>query len=274
VPVRLGHGAFTRGVLDAATIDAAVAAFQHFRASFDRHAVTRYRAVATSAVRTADNRDVLLHRLAHEAGIELDIIDGDEEARLVRKAVAHAFASPTVAALRDRSRRRQPRGQPLRSSAQPLARLLGADRHGPPARDDGPRRARSATDEAGMVRRYVATVWHRDAAIRELGVAAACGGNAEALARLFGATAEVGGHARLRAGRPRAPAARAAGARSRRAWSATGCAAIAPRSWGGRAGAGHGRPPARHHPPGGARRRHPRRGPPRAGRDRGRGARR
>ena len=93
VPVRLGHGAFTRGVLDAATIDAAVAAFQHFRAAFDRHAVTRYRAVATSAVRTADNRDVLLHRLAHEAGIELDIIDGDEEARLIRKAVTHAFAS-------------------------------------------------------------------------------------------------------------------------------------------------------------------------------------
>ena len=35
VPVRLGHGAFTRGVLDAATIDAAVAAFQHFRAAFE-----------------------------------------------------------------------------------------------------------------------------------------------------------------------------------------------------------------------------------------------
>src|SRR3954466_15233954 len=88
VPVRLGHGAFTRGELDAKTVDQAVAAFVHFRERFDHHAVGMYRAVATSAVRNASNRDVLLHRLYHEAGIELEVIDGEEEARLVRKAVA------------------------------------------------------------------------------------------------------------------------------------------------------------------------------------------
>src|SRR6185312_9279934 len=49
-----------------------------------------YRAVATSAVRNATNRDVLLHRLYHEAGIELEVIEGEEEARLVRKAVTQA----------------------------------------------------------------------------------------------------------------------------------------------------------------------------------------
>src|SRR5262245_37459937 len=96
VPVRLGHGAFTRGSIDPATVDQAVAAFMNFRRSFDRHGVERYRAVATSAVRAADNRDVLLHRLHHEAGLELDVIDGDEEARLVRKAVVHAFGRTPV----------------------------------------------------------------------------------------------------------------------------------------------------------------------------------
>src|SRR3954466_7693273 len=91
VPVRLGHLAFTRGELDPKTVDQAVAAFVHFRERFDHHGVTMYRAVATSAVRDAGNRDVLLHRLYHEAGIELEVIEGDEEARLVRKAVVSAL---------------------------------------------------------------------------------------------------------------------------------------------------------------------------------------
>src|ERR1700729_3387025 len=63
IPVRLGHHAFTQSVLDPATIDGAVAAFVHFRERFDHHGVGIYRAVATSAVRNATNRDVLLHRL-------------------------------------------------------------------------------------------------------------------------------------------------------------------------------------------------------------------
>src|ERR1041384_7790814 len=72
VPVRLGHGAFTVGELDEQVIDQAVTAFVHFRERFDHHGVTIYRAVGTSAVRNATNRDVLLHRLYHEAGIELE----------------------------------------------------------------------------------------------------------------------------------------------------------------------------------------------------------
>src|SRR5216110_1365665 len=78
VPVRLGHGAFTRGELDEKVVDQAVAAFVHFRERFDHHGVGIYRAVGTSAVRNASNRDVLLHRLYHEAGIELEVIEGEE----------------------------------------------------------------------------------------------------------------------------------------------------------------------------------------------------
>jgi len=127
MPVRLGHGAFTRGELDDAVIDQAVAAFVHFRERFDHHGVMIYRAVGTSAVRNATNRDVLLHRLYHEAGIELEVIDGEEEARLVRKSVVHSLG-PTGTPPRaiPRPRRRQPGGQPaLRAQ---LARLLAAGR--------------------------------------------------------------------------------------------------------------------------------------------------
>src|SRR3954465_12046613 len=96
MPVRLGHNAFTQGTLEESTIDQAVAAFVHFRERFDHHQVGIYRAVATSAVRNASNRDVLLHRLYHEAGIELEVIEGEEEARLVRKAVMQAFGANTT----------------------------------------------------------------------------------------------------------------------------------------------------------------------------------
>src|SRR3569623_679610 len=92
IPVRLGHNAFTQGTLEEATIDAAGAAFIHFRELFDQHQVSIYRAITTSAVRNASNRDVLLHRLYHEAGIELEVIEGEEEARLVRKSVMQAMS--------------------------------------------------------------------------------------------------------------------------------------------------------------------------------------
>lgn len=86
-PVRLGHQVFTCGRIPPATVDAAVEAFAGFRRAFERFGVDRYRAVATSATREASNGQTLVRRIAAEAGIELEVIDGFEEARLTRTAV-------------------------------------------------------------------------------------------------------------------------------------------------------------------------------------------
>lgn len=184
VPVRLGHGAFTRGELAPETIDEAVAAFRHFRELFDRHGVQSYRAVATSAVRSAGNRDVLLHRLHHEARIELDVIDGDEEARLVRKAVVHALGPTAPRAILDLGggslevNLRTPTGGwtgcSLPIGTVRLVEVFGL--HGA-----------IGDTEAGMVRRYAATVVQSVLPRRaELTVAACSGGNADTLGRLYG----------------------------------------------------------------------------------------
>ncbi len=85
--VRLGRGVFTSRTFDDETIDRAVRAFEDFRRILDRHNVRRYRAVATSATRIARNRRVLLDRIREKTGIELEVIDGIEEAALVRTAV-------------------------------------------------------------------------------------------------------------------------------------------------------------------------------------------
>jgi exopolyphosphatase/guanosine-5'-triphosphate,3'-diphosphate pyrophosphatase len=96
-PVRLGHSAFTSGKFDRKTLRDATAAFREFRRLMDRHGVSAYRAVATSAAREARNRHVLIERIRHLAKINLEIISGDEEARLVRLATLRAlrnFDSP------------------------------------------------------------------------------------------------------------------------------------------------------------------------------------
>jgi exopolyphosphatase / guanosine-5'-triphosphate,3'-diphosphate pyrophosphatase len=185
MPVRLGHGAFTRGELDDAVIDQAVAAFVHFRERFDHHGVTIYRAVGTSAVRNASNRDVLLHRLYHEAGIELEVIDGEEEARLVRKSVVHSLGptgTPPRAILDlgggslEVNLRYGPvwRGYSLPVGTVRLMETFGLD-------------GAIAEAEAGMVRRYTATLMHTVArGATGNGLAAATGGNAEALAKIVG----------------------------------------------------------------------------------------
>lgn len=193
VPVRLGHDVFTRGDLDKETVEQAVAAFVHFREVFDRHGVTTYRAVATSAVRSAENRDLLLHRLYHEAGIQLDIIDGEEEARLVRKAVVHAFASaptpsPTPRCVLDLGggslevNLRDGSGDATswRAYSLPIGTVRLIETFG--------LQGAIGDAEAGMVRRYAATLMKNvvPATRLDLSVAACCGGNAEALARMLG----------------------------------------------------------------------------------------
>ena len=83
VPVRLGHGAFLTGSLDERTMAAAIETMATFRRSLDNLGVSRYRAVATSAVRDSRNGPELVDRIRRETGIQLETITGTEEARLV-----------------------------------------------------------------------------------------------------------------------------------------------------------------------------------------------
>jgi len=87
-PVRLGHDAFTTGVLSRQTMDEAVDAFRQFRRILDQHHVEKYRATATSAMRDAANGHELIARILDQTGIELKLISGEEEARLVHYSIS------------------------------------------------------------------------------------------------------------------------------------------------------------------------------------------
>lgn len=92
VPVRLGRGVFLDGVLDPDAMAAAVEALAAFRRSIDTFGVSRYRAVATSAVRESRNGGAFVDRVRRETGIRLETITGSEEARLVWIAVRNRVA--------------------------------------------------------------------------------------------------------------------------------------------------------------------------------------
>lgn len=86
-PVRLGSEVFVTGRLAAASIGQACGALRDFRQAMDVAKVDAYRATATSAVREASNGATLVERARREAGIELEVIEGVEEARLIQLAV-------------------------------------------------------------------------------------------------------------------------------------------------------------------------------------------
>jgi exopolyphosphatase/guanosine-5'-triphosphate,3'-diphosphate pyrophosphatase len=86
-PVRLGSEVFLTGKLAMSSIGQACNALREFREAMDLAKVDAYRATATSAVREASNGMTLVERARREAGIELEVIEGIEEARLIQLAV-------------------------------------------------------------------------------------------------------------------------------------------------------------------------------------------
>lgn len=86
-PVRLGGDVFTKGTISEATIEKAAEAFARFKNLIEAHDVKWTRAVATSATREAINRELFIDRIEQASGIGIEVINGEEEARLIHLAV-------------------------------------------------------------------------------------------------------------------------------------------------------------------------------------------
>jgi exopolyphosphatase/guanosine-5'-triphosphate,3'-diphosphate pyrophosphatase len=81
-PVRPGEGLFQTGIIPPPVVDRLVGVLRRYAIICKRHQA-RVRAVGTSALREAKNRDDIIRRVKREAGLELEAISGKEEARLM-----------------------------------------------------------------------------------------------------------------------------------------------------------------------------------------------
>jgi len=83
-PVRLGEGEFgAESALQPAAMDRAALVCRSFAELARSHGAQTVVAVATSATREATNRAVFVRRLREEAGIDVHVVSGQEEARLI-----------------------------------------------------------------------------------------------------------------------------------------------------------------------------------------------
>jgi exopolyphosphatase/guanosine-5'-triphosphate,3'-diphosphate pyrophosphatase len=92
--VRLGAGGLDGRSLTPDAIQAALQVLSKFKRLAESHRVDEIRAVATSAVREADNGGEFLHAAAEQTGIRPRVISGTEEARLIHLAASYGLSLP------------------------------------------------------------------------------------------------------------------------------------------------------------------------------------
>ena len=83
VPMRLGFDVFAMGELSPKKQKNMIRLMKSFRHLMKIYDVADYRACATSAMRDAKNGMELIKRIRKETGINIEIIDGQEEAKMV-----------------------------------------------------------------------------------------------------------------------------------------------------------------------------------------------
>lgn len=79
--LRLGQGVDRSKRLTPEAMDRVIETIREWKAIIESHGTERYTAVATSAVREAANREEFLDRVRRETDVEVEVIDGEEEAR-------------------------------------------------------------------------------------------------------------------------------------------------------------------------------------------------
>jgi len=83
VPIRLGADAFISGTISEENTQRMIDAMKAFRLLMDVHGVEKYKACATSAMRDATNGQDLIERIKKESQINIEIIDGKTEAKII-----------------------------------------------------------------------------------------------------------------------------------------------------------------------------------------------
>ena len=91
VPIRLGEDVFMNGEISIKNQERMEDAMKAFRLLMNAHQVLEYRACATSAMRDARNGIAFAKTLKKKTNISIDIIDGEEEAKIIAATDLNSF---------------------------------------------------------------------------------------------------------------------------------------------------------------------------------------
>ncbi|WP_296386117.1 rod shape-determining protein [Winogradskyella sp.] len=94
VPIRLGADVFVKGEISEYNQERMVDTMMAFSLIMKSHGVARYKACATSAMREANNSKPLSKKILKTCGINIDIIDGEEEAAIIAATDLNTFIDP------------------------------------------------------------------------------------------------------------------------------------------------------------------------------------
>lgn len=86
-PIRLGEDVFSKGKLSKNRIRITEEAFSELFIKLSKHKITDVYAVATSALRDAENSKQLIDLIKKQTGIKIEIINGLKEAELIKNAI-------------------------------------------------------------------------------------------------------------------------------------------------------------------------------------------
>ncbi|MCK5824256.1 MAG: exopolyphosphatase [Ichthyobacteriaceae bacterium] len=83
LPIRLGQDVFVKGRISKKNFSRMVDAMKSYRYIMRVHGVEEYRAMATSAMRDAENGEELVEVIKEKAKLDVEIIDGKKEAKII-----------------------------------------------------------------------------------------------------------------------------------------------------------------------------------------------
>jgi exopolyphosphatase/guanosine-5'-triphosphate,3'-diphosphate pyrophosphatase len=87
LPVRLGQGRINENIIIPEAFERGLSALQEFAETIRGYNVDVVKATATSAVRSARNGDDFVRAAKESAGIDIEVISGDQEAEFIFKGV-------------------------------------------------------------------------------------------------------------------------------------------------------------------------------------------
>jgi exopolyphosphatase/guanosine-5'-triphosphate,3'-diphosphate pyrophosphatase len=91
--VRLGHNTLRAGFLEDDAIDRAAEVIKRYRSIAEARGAERVVTIATASVREARNAQQFINEVEEQAGVEVEILSGLEEARLIGLAAVHECAA-------------------------------------------------------------------------------------------------------------------------------------------------------------------------------------